>query len=128
MASKKQKPASGQGKHGGGTKKPPATPPASTSPIEHVVVLMMENRSFDHMFGFRQGINGLKGDESNLLDPTKPESTTNPKFEVNNGAPYAVLAGQGPGHSLHAANVQLCNNKLGPTPRTTISTRRSTRS
>ncbi|MCA1817007.1 MAG: alkaline phosphatase family protein [Acidobacteria bacterium] len=116
MASKKQKPAaSGKGKHGGGTKKPPVLAPASTSPIEHVVVLMMENRSFDHMFGFRQGVNGLKGDESNLLDPTKPESTTNPKFEVDNGAPYAVLAGQGPGHSLNAANVQLCNNKLGPT-------------
>jgi len=39
--------------------------------IEHVVVLMMENRSFDHMLGFlslhegRHEIDGLRGDESN---------------------------------------------------------------
>ena len=35
--------------------------------LEHIVVLMMENRSFDHMLGALQhpGINGLKGGESN---------------------------------------------------------------
>lgn len=26
-----------------------------SSPIEHLVVLMLENRSFDHIFGFRLG-------------------------------------------------------------------------
>ena len=31
--------------------------------IQHFVVLMMENRSFDHIFGFRPGVNGLKGTE-----------------------------------------------------------------
>ena len=93
------------------------TPPASlTSRIEHVVVLMMENRSFDHIFGYRPGVAGLTGTEFNLLNPTQPESAQNPSFTVNNGAPWAVLAGQGPGHSLAAANVQLCNNKLGPGP------------
>ena len=38
------------------------------SPIEHVVVLMLENRSFDHLFGFLdhpKKFNGLKGNESN---------------------------------------------------------------
>jgi phospholipase C len=75
---------------------------------------MMENRSFDHIFGFRPGVNGLKGGESNLLDPTKPESDLNPGFHVGNGAPFAVLQGQGPGHSLKAANEQLCNNGAGP--------------
>lgn len=87
---------------------------AASWPIEHVVVLMLENRAFDHIFGFRHGVNGLKGDESNLLDPSKPESESNPAFSVNNAAPYAVLAGEGPGHSLNAANTQLCNNKNGP--------------
>jgi phospholipase C len=76
---------------------------------------MLENRSFDHIFGYRPGVNGLKGSESNLLDPSKPESTTNPSFPVNNGAPWAVTTGEGPGHSLHAANWQLCNNSNGPT-------------
>jgi len=96
-------------------KKPPLpSSPTGAPTIEHVVVLMMENRSFDHIFGYRHGVNGLKGNESNLLDPTKPESNSNPSFIVNNGAPDAVLAGQGPGHSINAANTQLCNNKLGP--------------
>ena len=37
--------------------------------IKHLVVLMMENRSFDHMFGLMMGpdwqIDGLMGTESN---------------------------------------------------------------
>jgi len=75
---------------------------------------MMENRSFDHIFGYRQGVNGLTN-QSNLLNPAKPESDTNPIFTVNNGAPYAVLAGQGPSHSINGTNYQLCNDKNGPT-------------
>ena len=43
-------------------------PPAGT--IKHLVVLMLENRSFDHMFGFLKSpeypINGLNGDEFNF--------------------------------------------------------------
>ena len=45
--------------------------PKSTR-IQHVVVLMLENRSFDHIFGYRPGVNGLKGDEFNLLKPSAP--------------------------------------------------------
>jgi phospholipase C len=84
--------------------------------IDHIVVLMLENRSFDHIFGFRNGINGLTGNESNLLDPSQPGSDSNPAFVVNTGAPYTVLAGKGPGHSIHATNYQLCNDKAGPGP------------
>ena len=87
---------------------------AAAGKIQHVVVLMLENRSFDHIFGYRAGVDGLKGDEFNLLDPSKPESDSNPSFVVNNGAPYAVLAGNGPGHSLADTNCQLCNDKGGP--------------
>jgi phospholipase C len=83
--------------------------------IEHLVVLMLENRSFDHLFGYRPGVNGLKGDEVNLLDPTQPESERNPSFSVDNGAPFAITVGQGPGHSLDATNTQLFNDKTGPT-------------
>jgi phospholipase C len=84
--------------------------------IDHFVVLMLENRSFDHIFGFRPGINGLKGNEFNLLDPSRPQSDSNPAIVVDNQAPFAVLAGQGPGHSIHATNYQLCNDKAGPGP------------
>ena len=31
-----------------------SAPTAATDPIKHVVVLMMENRSFDHMLGYLQ--------------------------------------------------------------------------
>jgi phospholipase C len=74
---------------------------------------MLENRSFDHIFGFRPGVNGLKGTESNLRNPAVPSSTA---FKVGQNAPYflAKTQGQGPGHSLNAANTQLCNLKTGP--------------
>jgi len=91
---------------------PPAAPPAMPqTKIEHVVVLMMENRAFDHLFGFRAGVNGLKGNEFNLLNPTLPQSLSNPPFTVGTGAPYAVTVGEGPGHSVNQTNVQLFGSK-----------------
>ena len=33
--------------------------------IDHFVVLMLENRSFDNLFGKLPGVNGLTGDETN---------------------------------------------------------------
>jgi phospholipase C len=113
---KPKKPTASLAPSASGVPPAPPAPPSAKSRIEHVVVLMMENRSFDHIFGYRKGIDGLTGKEFNLLNPAQPESDKNPSFPVNNGAPWAVLAGQGPGHSLNAANVQLCNNKNGPGP------------
>ena len=80
---------------------------ASSSKIAHFVILMMENRSFDHLFGFRPGVEGLKGNEFNLLDPTKPEGPLNPAISVGTGAPYAITVGQGPGHSVNQTSRQL---------------------
>jgi phospholipase C len=44
--------------------------PAGLDDLKHIVCLMMENRSFDHMLGFLRGTNypieGLLGNESNL--------------------------------------------------------------
>jgi phospholipase C len=101
---------------------------ASTAPaaaadrrIEHVVVLVLENRSFDHIFGFRKGVEGLTGKESNLLDPTRPQSADNPAISVAQGAPYAFEApSQGPGHSFPDANEQLTGSKNGPTRATPV--------
>jgi phospholipase C len=51
--------------------------------IKHVVVLMFENRSFDHIFGALPGVNGLfkngqiNKDYYNLPDPLSPPSPTN---------------------------------------------------
>jgi phospholipase C len=60
-------------------------PPRLPTPIEHVVVLMYENRSFDHMLGFLPEGGGLSGDEFNLVDPSNPASE---KVPVGKGAGY----------------------------------------
>jgi phospholipase C len=46
------------------------------SPIEHIIVLMMENRSFDHLLGFLElmGLDGLVGNEYNLRNVKDPSS------------------------------------------------------
>ena len=48
----------------------------ATPDIRHVVLLTMENRPFDHYFGFAQtalpGIDGLTGNESNPYDASDP--------------------------------------------------------
>lgn len=62
--------------------------PGTLANIDHIVVLMMENRSFDHMLGYlslpvskhgmgRQDIDGLKGDEFNIYN-----GETFPSFEL----------------------------------------------
>ena len=86
---------------------------AGSSRIENVVVLMLENRSFDHMLGYHAGVNGLKGNEYNLLDPTKPISAANPAFYVSNGEPFAIPVGEEPGHSFTDANWQVYSNEDG---------------
>ncbi|MGP8245109.1 MAG: alkaline phosphatase family protein [Bryobacteraceae bacterium] len=78
--------------------------------IEHVFVLMMENRSFDHMLGFSgiggadavsgQGtqIDGLSGTESNQFDGTT--------YTVSQGADWVMPAD--PGHEFPNVLEQLC--------------------
>eukprot|EP00026_Physarum_polycephalum_P003783 Phypoly_transcript_03797.p1 GENE.Phypoly_transcript_03797~~Phypoly_transcript_03797.p1 ORF type:complete len:683 (+),score=121.11 Phypoly_transcript_03797:78-2051(+) len=43
-------------------------------PIKHVIVLMEENRSFDHFFGWYPGVDGLTGEEYNLVNQSDPNS------------------------------------------------------
>eukprot|EP01063_Lacrimia_lanifica_P004012 TRINITY_DN1223_c0_g8_i2.p1 TRINITY_DN1223_c0_g8~~TRINITY_DN1223_c0_g8_i2.p1 ORF type:complete len:626 (+),score=200.26 TRINITY_DN1223_c0_g8_i2:65-1942(+) len=45
---------------------------AGAGKVKHIVVLMEENRSFDHMFGWRKGVNGVTGKETNPLDSFDP--------------------------------------------------------
>lgn len=86
-----------------------------TTAIEHVVVLMLENRSFDHLFGYWPGAEGLAaGDFVNLVDPSKPMSAQNPALKAGDGATFATEKGQGPGHSIGATNTQLFGSSDGP--------------
>src|SRR5712691_10039175 len=53
----------------------------TTTPIKHVVVIMMENRTFDYMFGQFPGANGI----------TEPRSP-NPAFDFEHNGPSAFAA------------------------------------
>jgi phospholipase C len=91
--------------------------------INHVVVLMLENRSFDHMLGFLytsegnvsptgQPFEGLTGTESN------PDSSGNAVtvFQITASTPNAYfMPGADPGEGYKATNDQLYGSDNGPT-------------
>jgi phospholipase C len=72
--------------------------------LEHIVVLMMENRSFDHMLGGLKKkfpkINGLNGDESN------PDSDGNPVTVADKAVPRGQLA-HDPDHHFPGVDLQI---------------------
>jgi phospholipase C len=101
----------------------PEAPNAGQPPrIDHIIVLMLENRSFDHLFGFADPPTGQTLDNlltlqplpSNVLDPSKPPSASNPSFQVSHPAPFAIHDKDGPSHSFNAVNTQLSGSKQGP--------------
>jgi phospholipase C len=88
--------------------------------IEHVVVLMLENRSFDHMLGFLylgnvtpsgQPFEGLAGTESNPGSNGQPVTV----FKIEPTTPNAYyMPGADPGEGYMATNDQLYGNDNGP--------------
>ena len=78
--------------------------------IEHLVVLMMENRSFDHMLGFHRSpdwpIDGLTGTETN------PDISGAP-VRVNPDARYSGDLIPDPGHDFISVNEQIFGNSTG---------------
>lgn len=93
--------------------------------INHIVVLMLENRSFDHMLGFLyadsgnmspagQPFEGLTGKESN------PGAAGSGPVTVSKIAPGTTrtyyLPGADPGEGYAATNAQLFGNATAPTP------------
>lgn len=84
---------------------------AGTDMLKHIVVLMMENRSFDHMLGFAGTeawrINGLTGSESN-------EDSTRVRVNVSNDANYAGDLTPDPGHSGFDTLTQLYGDPNTP--------------
>lgn len=92
--------------------------------IQHVVVLMLENRSFDHMLGFLytdagnksstgQPFEGLTGTETN------PDANGNPvsvfKIQASDQNAY-FYPGADPGEGYMATNDQLFGNTTAPNP------------
>jgi phospholipase C len=95
--------------------------------VEHVVVLMLENRSFDHMLGLFPGkeIDGLLGPDGRLAPGHANKVTIGGAAKtvtVLAGADYATDPKEidaqgygGPSHSFPAATTQLFGVKLAPT-------------
>ncbi len=79
--------------------------------LQHIVVLMMENRSFDHMLGALKAedprINGLTGAESNL-------DTTNEPTRVQALAEFQSQLDPDPDHHFPAVHKQLYYGTPGP--------------
>jgi phospholipase C len=49
------------------------TPPSAATPIEHLIVLMQENHSFDNYFGTYPGADGIPADTCMPVDPFDPD-------------------------------------------------------
>lgn len=75
---------------------------ANKSPIEHIVVLMMENRSYDHMLGYLPNGHGLTGKEYNLVDPA---DATSEKVYVSNRSGYVTATN--PAHDVVSIEKQV---------------------
>ncbi len=71
-------------------------------PIKHIVVLMMENRSYDHMLGYLPNGGGLTGKEYNLVDPADPSSE---KVYVSNRSGYVTATN--PSHDVVSIEKQV---------------------
>jgi len=90
--------------------------------IEHIVLLILENRSFDHMLGFLyadkgnqsprgQAFDGLTGKEQNLDASGKAVKV----FKIAPATPSAYfMPGADPGEGYQATNFQLFGNTAAP--------------
>src|SRR5215475_5317231 len=78
--------------------------------IEHLVVLMLENRSFDHLFGFMKSpawpIDGLDGSETNPDSLGALVTVTPDARDAGDFTPD-------PGHDFLSVNTQIFGNVAG---------------
>ncbi|KAH0456691.1 hypothetical protein IEQ34_014598 [Dendrobium chrysotoxum] len=78
---------------------------SSPTPIRTIVILVQENRSFDHMLGWMKSLNpsidGVTGSESNPISTSDPSSST---VQFSDQAEYVD---PDPGHSIQAIYEQV---------------------
>src|SRR5690242_16892083 len=86
-------------------------PPVGLDKLKHIVVLMMENRSFDHMFGGLKAvdprIDGLDGTEFNL-------DTNDETALVKPQASYQGQLDPDPNHDFDGVDLQLFDGNMAP--------------
>lgn len=79
-------------------------------PVQHIFVLMLENRAFDHMLGFSM----ISGRDSQTGQPTQVNGLTGNESNLFNGSTYRVSKGADlvmpadPGHEFANVLEQLC--------------------
>ena len=81
--------------------------------IRHVIVLMLENRSFDHMLGWMQAPDYPIEGPAGYDNPYTP-CTVAPKVEASKHQTIALP--RDPGHQWEQVNVQLFSNREGLPP------------
>lgn len=103
---------------GGATGTPPEHEPGfdgvvrdhRKSGLKHIFVLVLENRSFDHMLGF----SGITGTDAKTGEPTSINGLTGNESNSHNGVEYKVIRGApdvsplDPGHGFGSVLEQLC--------------------
>lgn len=83
-----------------------------SAPITHVFVLMLENRSFDHLLGF----SGLSGTDAQTGEPTQIDGLSGDESNLGDGTPYTVSQPAlwtmpvDPGHEFADTLIQLCGS------------------
>jgi phospholipase C len=93
-------------------------PGKHTSPINHIFVLMLENRAFDHMLGF----SGLSGTDAVTGGPTTIEGLSAQSnewggqiFPATSGADWVMTID--PGHEFKDTLIELCRDpETNPSP------------
>ncbi len=100
--------------------------PASATkplPIQHVIVIMQENRSFDHYFGTFPGADGIPAGTCVPIDPGNPASGCVVPFhsqvDSNSGGPHHATDAQfdlGDGITSALQNGYLLSQTLGSEP------------
>jgi len=91
--------------------------PVGLDKLKHIVVLMMENRSFDHMLGGLRAldsrIDGLTGTEFNL-------DTNGGQAPATPDAKFQSQLDPDPNHHFAAVDVQIFDGDLSPTRQATM--------
>ena len=94
---------------------PDISSPSGFQGIKRLVVLMLENRSFDHLFGYLKTrdprIAGLNGSEFNQKDPNTPGD---PKIPVCRASTFVMPFD--PAHEYYDVQVQLYGPLAGTAP------------
>lgn len=85
--------------------------------IRNLIILMLENRSFDHMVGYLRSttypIDGLTGHEINYPDPITKHL---PPVHVSDSAPYVPDLNPSPGHEFANVALQITGGNPPPSP------------